>query len=262
MTGEHAEVDAASNSVASSAATNDASGAANTGVNTSSNTSSNTRANTRADTGANTGASKDSSTSENIGEDTDSTVDLGRIRAAVSEMIAAIGDDATRPGLVDTPARVADAYAEFFAGIGDDPLRHLADTETLTDAGQQPGELIMMRSIDFRSMCEHHLLPFLGIAHIAYLPRDRVVGLGKLPRVVETLAARPQIQERLTEQIADTIAHGLDTLGVLVVLEASHGCVTARDIRQRDSTTVTLAARGNLAEPAARAEAMALIGKA
>ena len=192
----------------------------------------------------------------------DSQVDTARIRAAVSELLAAIGEDATRPGLIDTPSRVAESYAEFFGGIGDDPLRHLADTETLTDAGQQPGELIMMRSIDFRSMCEHHLLPFLGVAHIAYLPRDRVVGLGKLPRVVETLAARPQLQERLTEQIADTVEQGLDALGVLVVLEASHGCVTARDIRQRNSSTVTLAARGTLAEPAARAEAMALIGKA
>ena len=192
----------------------------------------------------------------------DSQVDTARIRAAVSELLAAIGEDATRPGLIDTPSRVAESYAEFFGGIGNDPLRHLADTETLTDAGQQPGELIMMRSIDFRSMCEHHLLPFLGVAHIAYLPRDRVVGLGKLPRVVETLAARPQLQERLTEQIADTVEQGLDALGVLVVLEASHGCVTARDIRQRNSSTVTLAARGTLAEPAARAEAMALIGKA
>ncbi len=192
----------------------------------------------------------------------DSRTDGARIRAAVSELLKAIGEDPTRPGLIDTPARVAESYAEFFAGIGDDPLRHLTDSETLKDAGQQPGELILMRSIDFRSMCEHHLLPFLGVAHIAYLPRDRVVGLGKLPRVVETLAARPQLQERLTEQIADTIEQGLDALGVLVVLEASHGCVTARDIRQRNSTTVTLAARGTLAEPAARAEAMALIGKA
>lgn len=185
-----------------------------------------------------------------------------RIRAAVSELLEAIGEDPTRPGLIDTPARVADAYAEFFAGVGDDPLRHLGETETLTDAGQQPGEIIMMRSLDFRSMCEHHLLPFLGIAHIAYLPRDRVVGLGRLPRVVETLAARPQLQERLTEQIADAIEQGLDALGVLVVLEASHGCVTARDIRQSRSTTVTLAARGTLTDPVERAEVMALIGKA
>lgn len=191
-----------------------------------------------------------------------SKTDGARIRAAVLEMLHAIGEDPARPGLAETPARVAESYAEFFAGVGDDPLRHLADSETLTDAGQQPGELIMMRSIDFRSMCEHHLLPFLGIAHIAYLPRDRVVGLGKLPRVVETLAARPQLQERLTEQIADTIEQGLDALGVLVVLEASHGCVTARDIRQRNSTTVTLAARGKLSDPTERAEAMALIGKA
>lgn len=190
-----------------------------------------------------------------------SDIDGQRIRAAVTELIAAIGDDPTRPGLVDTPARVAESYAEFFAGIGEDPLQHLTDTETLTDAGQNPGEIVVMRGIEFRSMCEHHLLPFLGVAHIAYLPRDRVVGLGKLPRVVETLAARPQLQERLTEQIADALEQGLDAAGVLVVIEASHGCVTARGPRQPHSTTVTLASRGTLTDPAARAETMALIGE-
>lgn len=189
-------------------------------------------------------------------------VDGARIRAAVTELIAAIGENPNRPGLIDTPSRVAESYAEFFAGIGDDPLRHLADTETITDAGQQPGELILLRDIEFRSMCEHHLLPFHGVTHIAYLPRDRVVGLGKLPDVVETLSARPQLQERLTEQIADAIHDGLNALGVLIVVDASHGCVTARDHRQTRSTTLTLAARGTLTEPAARAEAVALIGKA
>ena len=134
-------------------------------------------------------------------------------------------------------------------------------TKALTDAGNRPGELILLRDIDFRSVCEHHLLPFVGVAHLAYLPRDRVVGLGKLPRVVETLASRPQLQERLTEQIADAIETGLDALGVLVVLDAVHGCVTARGARQARSSTVTVATRGALANPAERAEAMALIGK-
>lgn len=191
-----------------------------------------------------------------------STIDGARIRAAVAELLEAIGENPERPGLIDTPSRVAESYAEFFSGVGEDPLQHLADSETLADAGQKPGALIAVRDIDFRSMCEHHLLPFLGRAHIAYLPRERVVGLGKFPRVVETLASRPQLQERLTEQIADTIEQGLDAAGVLVVLEASHGCVRARDIRQRDSTTVTLAVRGTLADTVERAEAMALIGKA
>jgi GTP cyclohydrolase I len=191
----------------------------------------------------------------------DAGIDGARIRAAVSELLAAIGEDPARPGLVDTPARFAESYAEFFAGVGQDPLVHLADTETLEDAGHREGELVVMRGIDFRSMCEHHLLPFLGVAHIAYLPRQRVVGLGKLPRVVETLAARPQLQERLTEQIADAIETGLDPLGVLVVLDAAHGCVSSRGARQSRSTTVTLATRGTLTDPAARTEAISLIGK-
>lgn len=188
-------------------------------------------------------------------------VDGVRIRAAVSELLLAIGEDPGRAGLQDTPARVAEAYGEFFSGIGVDPLIHLRETAALEDAGNQPGELILLRDIDFRSVCEHHLLPFVGVAHLAYLPRDRVVGLGKLPRVVETLASRPQLQERLTEQIADAVETGLDALGVLVVLDAVHGCVTARGARQARSSTVTVATRGALSNPAERAEAMALIGK-
>lgn len=187
-------------------------------------------------------------------------LDAARIRAAVGELLAAIGEDPTRPGLIDTPERVAESYAEFFSGVGADPLIHLADAELLADAGHREGEVVLLKGIDFRSMCEHHLLPFLGVAHVAYLPRERVVGLGKLPAVVETLAARPQVQERLAEQVADAIETGLDALGVLVVLEATHGCVTARGARQARSTTVTLASRGALSKPAERAEVMALIG--
>lgn len=188
-------------------------------------------------------------------------IDTARIRAAVSELLAAIGEDPARPGLVDTPARVAESYTEFFSGVGEDPLAHLAETETLEDAGHREGELVMMRGIDFRSMCEHHLLPFTGVAHIAYLPRERVVGLGNLARVVETLASRPQLQERLTEQVADAIDAGLNPLGVLVVLEAAHGCVNSRGPRQTRSTTVTVATRGALTDPAARAEAISFIGE-
>lgn len=205
-------------------------------------------------------------TAEGAGHSVTAHIDAARIRAAVSELLAAIGEDPTRPGLLDTPDRVAESYAEFFSGVGVDPLQHLAHTELLAvselrpDAGHHKGEVVLVKGIDFRSMCEHHLLPFLGVAHVAYLPRERVVGLGKLPAVVETLAARPQLQERLTEQVADAIETGLDPLGVLVVLEATHGCVTARGARQTRSTTVTLASRGALSDPAERAEVMTLIG--
>ena len=187
------------------------------------------------------------------------TIDTGRIEAAVAEIIAAIGEDAARPGLATTPQRVAQAYADFFAGLDQDPLEHLADTVEL-DEGQR-GELVLLRDIEFRSICEHHLLPFLGTAHLAYVPRSKVVGLGKLPRVVETLASRPQLQERLTEEIAEALQTGLDAEGVLVVLDAVHGCVSARGARQAKSSTVTLASRGSLSEPAMRAAVVALIGR-
>src|SRR5690606_15351554 len=179
--------------------------------------------------------------------------------AAVTELLGAIGEDPTRAGLVDTPRRVAPAWQEYFSGIGSDPLDLLAGPVDLGDESAS-GDVDIMRSIEFRSMCEHHLVPMLGTAHLAYVPREKVVGLGALPRVVDTLAARPQLQERLTEQIADTLEQGLDALGVLVVIEATHGCVTARGVRQTGSTTVTVASRGTLDEAAARAEAMGLIG--
>jgi GTP cyclohydrolase I len=186
------------------------------------------------------------------------TIDTSRVEAAVAEIIAAIGEDATRPGIQDTPRRVAEAYKSFFAGLGVDPLNHLADTIELEPG--QLGELVLLRNIEFRSMCEHHLLPFTGIAHVAYIPETRVVGLGRLPAVVDTLASRPQLQERLTEEIADTLQAGLEPKGVLVVLDATHGCVSARGARQVRSSTVTLASRGILTEPVARAEIVALIG--
>lgn len=188
-------------------------------------------------------------------------VDAGRIRDAVRELLAAIGEDLDRPGLTGTPDHVAEAWADFFSGMHVDPLVHLQQTEDLVGAENQSSELVLMRDINYRSMCEHHLLPVLGTAHIAYVPNTRVVGLGKLPRVVDTLASRPQLQERLTEEIADTIETGLEARGVLVVLEASHGCVSARDPQQAASTIVTMATRGALANPVERAEAMALIGR-
>ncbi|MEO6943493.1 MAG: GTP cyclohydrolase I FolE [Lacisediminihabitans sp.] len=189
-----------------------------------------------------------------------SSIDVPRIEAAVAEILAAIGEDVARPGLANTPQRVAEAYTELFSGLAVDPLSHLAGSAEFTEGSDELGELVLLRNIDFRSTCEHHLLPFTGVAHIAYVPRTRIVGLGKLPRVVETLASRPQLQERLTEEIADALQRGLDPLGVLVVLDATQGCVTARGTRQVNCSTVTMASRGTLAEPLARAEAMTLIG--
>lgn len=191
-------------------------------------------------------------------------VDRERIAALTRELLIAIGEDPDRPGLRQTPQRVADAAAELFGGVGEDPAEPLSHTISVTH-GPAPDTLpsgaVILRDVRFRSTCEHHLLPFAGHAHIAYLPGEQVVGLGALPKVVEILAARPQVQERLGEQIADTIASSLDARGVLVVLDAAHQCVTMRGSRQTESTTVTVAARGELAHAAQRAEAMALIGK-
>ncbi|KAA9130393.1 GTP cyclohydrolase I [Microbacterium caowuchunii] len=189
-------------------------------------------------------------------------VDRERVAALVRELLDAIGEDPDRPGLKQTPQRVADTFAEFFAGVGEDPAAALAHTISVS-RGPAPETLpsgaVMVRDIRFRSICEHHLLPFRGRAHIAYLPGEQVVGFGALPRVVDVLAARPQVQERLGEQIADTIAGALDARGVLVILQAQHECMTMRGGRQPDADTLTIAARGELSEPAARAEIIALL---
>ncbi|KZE92713.1 MULTISPECIES: GTP cyclohydrolase I [unclassified Agromyces] len=190
-------------------------------------------------------------------------VDTARVERAVRELLLAIGEDPDRPGLERTPRRVAEAYAEFFSGVGGDAQRHLADSVPTgsTDAGEPAdSDVVVLRDLGFRSMCEHHLLPFTGVAHVAYLPGEKIVGLSRIPAVVDTIASRPQVQERLTEQIADALDAGLRPRGVLVVLDAEHGCVTARGARQEHSSTVTVASRGALAEPAARAEVIALIG--
>ena len=179
------------------------------------------------------------------------------VAAAVHELLDAIGEDVTRDGLLATPDRVARMWAEVASGLHEDPRRHL-----ITTFEADHDEMVMVRDIPMYSMCEHHLVPFMGQAHVAYIPNDdgRVIGLSKVARLVDGYARRPQVQERLGEQIADAIASALDTRGVLVVLEASHECVTMRGDRQSDASTVTIAARGELSEPAARAELIALLG--
>ncbi|MFB7251351.1 GTP cyclohydrolase I [Microbacterium sp. NPDC056234] len=190
------------------------------------------------------------------------TVDIQRVAALTRELLEAIGEDPERPGLKQTPQRVADLYAEFFAGVGEDaaaPLAHTISVSRGPAPETMPSGAVVLRDIRFRSVCEHHLLPFAGRAHLAYLPGEQVVGLGALVKVVETLATRPQVQERLGEQIADTIDAHLDTRGVLVVLDAVHGCVTMRGGRQPEASTLTIAARGAYLDPSARAEIIALI---
>ncbi|WP_286278583.1 GTP cyclohydrolase I [Naasia aerilata] len=183
-------------------------------------------------------------------ENSGSPVDRARVRAAVAELLTALGEDPTRPELADTPARVADAYSELFAGVGVDASEILA--QDALPIGDAATELIALRGIPFRSMCEHHLLPFSGVASVAYLPADRLAGLGRIARAVDVVASRPQMQERMSEQLASAVEDGLGARGVLVVLSASHGCLWARGTRTVGADAVTLASRGELADPARR----------
>ena len=186
------------------------------------------------------------------------SVDLPRVEAAVRELLDAIGEDAERNGLLDTPARVARMYAEVCGGLHEDPRRHL---RTTFDADHD--EMIMVRDIAFHSLCEHHLVPFFGRAHVAYIPNEegRITGLSKLARLTLGYARRPQVQERLTTQIAEGIEEVLAPRGVLVVVEAEHLCMAMRGVRSPGATTVTSAVRGLFrTDVAARAEAMGLIG--
>lgn len=182
-------------------------------------------------------------------------VDLPRIERAVREILAAVGEDPDREGLLETPARVARMYAELFGGLHLQPGRHLQRT-----FAEQYDELVLVRDISFNSMCEHHLLPFIGVAHVGYLPRGKVVGLSKLARVVEEISQRPQVQERMTHQVADLLQQELDPKGVVVVIEASHSCMTIRGIRKPGSVTITSAVRGLFkSNTSSRAEVMSLI---
>lgn len=182
-------------------------------------------------------------------------VDLRRIEAAVREILAAVGEDPDREGLRETPSRVARMYAEMFSGLRTDPRKYLARTFT-----QKYDEMVLVKDISFESMCEHHLLPFMGRAHIAYVPNGKVVGLSKIPRTVEAFAKRPQIQEQMTEQLADLLMSELGARGVAVVLEATHTCMAIRGVRKTGSLTTTSAMRGAFRDnPTTRAELLALI---
>lgn len=184
------------------------------------------------------------------------TIDQGRIEKAVREIIEAIGEDPLREGLAETPERVARFYAEVFDGLHTDP----GEVIDAFFGEEHYQEIVMVREIPFYSMCEHHFVPFHGQAHVAYMPQGRVTGLSKLARLVEGFARRPQMQERLTAQVADCLNERLAPLGVLVVIEAEHLCMSMRGVKKPGATTVTSAVRGVMeSSPATRAEAMSLL---
>ncbi len=182
-------------------------------------------------------------------------VDLERIERAVREILFAVGEDPDREGLRETPARVARMYAELFGGLHEDPRVHLRKFFT-----EKYDEVVLVRDISFNSMCEHHMMPFMGKAHIGYLPGGRVVGLSKLARVVEGVARRPQVQERMTEEIARLLEEELQVKGVAVVIEAVHTCMTVRGVRKPGAICVTSAMKGAFrTRPTTRSEIMTLI---
>jgi GTP cyclohydrolase I len=189
---------------------------------------------------------------------TNNQVDTERIEKAFKEILYAIGEDPTREGLLETPARVARMYQEIFAGLSSDPQEYLNVYFTETH-----DELVLVKDIPIYSMCEHHFVPFYGKAHVAYIPRGgKVVGISKLARVAESYAKRPQLQERLTSQIADCINNRLNPQGVAVIIEAEHMCMTMRGIRKPGALTVTSAVRGIFqSRPETRAELLSLIAK-
>lgn len=193
--------------------------------------------------------------SESNGRAAAQNVDLPRIERAVREILAAVGEDPDREGLQETPRRVARMYAELFSGLHTDPRQHLQKFFT-----EKYDEMVLVRDIAFNSMCEHHMLPFMGKAHIGYVPNGKVVGLSKLARVVEEVSHRPQVQERMTEQIANLLIEELDVKGVAVVIEASHSCMAIRGVRKPDSICVTSAMKGIFrSNLSSRSEVMTLI---
>ncbi|TYR82583.1 GTP cyclohydrolase I FolE [Priestia megaterium] len=185
-----------------------------------------------------------------------SSINKEQIEQAVRQILEAIGEDPDREGLLDTPKRVAKMYAEVFSGLNEDPKEHFK-----TVFGEDHEELVLVKDIAFYSMCEHHLIPFYGKVHVAYIPKGgRVTGLSKLARAVEAVAKRPQLQERITSTVADSIVESLDPHGVMVVVEAEHMCMTMRGVRKPGAMTVTSAVRGVLHDDqSARAEVLSLI---
>ena len=189
------------------------------------------------------------------------TVDHERIERAVTEILLAIGEDPSRDGLLETPQRVARMYAEVCSGVGSDPSHHLEKT---FDVGHEHDELILVKNIPLYSLCEHHLLPFIGEAHIGYIPssQGRITGLSKLARIVDGFSQRPQVQERLTTEIADALENVLKPRGVIVVVEAEHLCMSMRGVKKPGSQTLTSAVRGVLRDDmSSRIEALRMIGK-
>ncbi|HEY3293571.1 MAG TPA: GTP cyclohydrolase I FolE [Candidatus Nanopelagicaceae bacterium] len=182
--------------------------------------------------------------------------DQARAERAVKELLLALGEDPDREGLQETPARVARAFAENFAGLWQAPEEVLTTT---FDIGHE--ELVIVKDIEVFSHCEHHLTPFHGVAHVGYIPSGRITGLSKIARLVDLFARRPQVQERMTTQIADALVDILKPAGVIVIVECEHLCMSMRGVRKAEARTVTSAVRGILRDSATRAEAISLITK-
>jgi len=190
-------------------------------------------------------------------QDQNTGIDLKRISNAIREILIAVGEDPGREGLVNTPIRVARMYADLLGGLHEDPSEHLK-----TFFSEKYDELVVLRDIAFNSMCEHHLMPFEGVAHVAYLPNGKVVGISKLARVIDTFAHRPQVQERMTNQVADILMKSLSAKGVAVVLEATHTCMTCRGVKKASCVMVTSALRGLCKSDArTRAEVFTLLAE-
>ena len=185
-------------------------------------------------------------------------MDIEKIEKAVAQILSAVGEDTKREGLKDTPQRVASMYAELLSGMNEDPKQHLGSVFT-----EKYNEIVLLRDVPFYSICEHHLMPFIGSAHVAYLPSGMVLGVSKLARIVDSFARRLQVQERLTDQIADFLMENLEPKGVAVVLEASHNCMTIRGIKKPGSVMVTSALRGIFKkDPKSRSEVLGLMHNA
>ena len=193
-----------------------------------------------------------------MAENSNSQVDVGKIESAVEEILLAVGEDTQREGIKDTPKRVAAMYAELLAGMRHDPKEHLQSVFR-----EDYDEIVLLRDVPFFSICEHHLMPFIGKAHVAYLPHGRILGVSKIARIIDCFAHRLQVQERLTVQIAEFLMKNLKPKGVAVVIEASHSCMTIRGIKKPDSVMVTSALHGTFrSDPRSRAEVLSLMHNA